>query len=147
VTYAEIDRIRRAITALQSHRSGRKPLPQEHETKALDIVESVSKETGLPLEDVLAGYDPDPRVGTAEGKHSALDAMLDLDEAERERFTMIAKRLERCFRKSDDFNKEHLTQVWAIAHDQAIVEVTHARAMGQLNGSMDWLDHSWGSKG
>jgi hypothetical protein len=146
VTHAEIDRIRRAIVALQKHRSGTKPLPPEHEGRALDIVTQVATTTGLPVEDVLAGYDPDPRVGAAEGKRNAWEALLDLDEAERERCLMIVRRLERFHRKSDAFDTSHLPVLWSIAHDQAIAEVTHERASGRMNGYANWDDESWGGR-
>lgn len=144
MTPQEFDRVRRAITALRLHRSGAKPLSEEHEGIALNIVEAVAAETKLPIDDILAGYDPDPRVGSLESKDRINDVLLDLDELERARCIMLVKRLETLYRSTSNYDPAGLPTLWMVAHDQAIVEVTHARALNTLNGSMQWSNVAWG---
>jgi hypothetical protein len=144
-TPQEIDHIRRAIAAIQLHRSGRIPLAPEHEGKALDIVEKVAADTGLPLEDILAGYDPDPRVGSVEPK-KLHDVLLDLDEQERSRCISLIVQSETSYRRSEGFDETNLPTLWAMAHDRAIIEVNHARAIANLNGTLTWNSRSWGGR-
>lgn len=85
---------------------------------------------------------PDPRLDREE-KPSLEATMLDLDETERHRCIMIARRYERFFRQSDNFSADLLPSLWLFAHDRAITEIAAARASATMNSSAEWDEHTW----
>jgi hypothetical protein len=85
---------------------------------------------------------PDPRLFPQE-KSSLAEQLLDLDETERVRARVIARRMERTYRKSENFKEDMLPALWCAAHDRAIGEVAQAREQAKLNGRIEWDERTW----
>lgn len=82
---------------------------------------------------------PDPRLDQEE-KASLSLVLLDLDEAERHRCIILARRYERFVRTSPSYGPDLLPGMWLAAHDRAIAEIAAARGAARMNGKADWDD-------
>jgi len=85
---------------------------------------------------------PDPRLDAGE-KDSLTSVLLDLDEAERHRCILLARRYERFLRSSPDFGDDLLPSLWLSSHDRAITEIAAARQSERMNGKADWDERTW----
>lgn len=85
---------------------------------------------------------PDPRLN-GEDKASLAMVLSDLDETERHRCVILARRYVRFFRTSANFDPDMLPTLWSSAHDRAIVETAAARASAPAAGKAEWDDRTW----
>lgn len=84
--------------------------------------------------------DADPRLYQPP-KESPQAQAADLDEAERARFMIVWRRMERLCRKSPSFEESLLPAIWSIAHHRAIDDVKAARALKV--SAREWDEGTW----
>jgi len=127
--------VRRSIAALHLSKHGDLVAPTSKMEACWRILDAASEATGVSVDELLNGWDPDPRI-CARSYRSLEDALLDLDERERYRAVRIAHSL-RCSAKELLAREPDMIQeIWSIAHDQSIVECNAARAAADKNGGV-----------
>lgn len=79
----------------------------------------------------------------APGRATLSETMLGLDEMERIRCIVLARRMERLFRKSTSFDQSRLHEIYGVARDRAILDVADSRQRSQINDVFEWNDRAW----